>query len=195
MKVGLYFGSFNPIHTGHCIIASYIANNSSLDQVWLVVSPHNPFKPSASLLNEYHRLHLVNLALEGETRIKSSDIEFYLPKPSYTVDTLAYLKEKHPGHEFAIIMGSDSYQNLPKWKNAGTIIRDHAIYIYKRPGFEIETLLDARHEILQAPLLEISSTQVRELVKQKKPIRYFVPDAVKDEIERNSYYRGYSTTS
>ena len=125
-------------------------------------------------------------------RIKSSDIEFYLPKPSYTVDTLAYLKEKHPGHEFAIIMGSDSYQNLPKWKNAGTIIRDHAIYIYKRPGFEIETLLDPRHEIMQAPLLEISSTQVRELVKQKKPIRYFVPDAVKDEIERNSYYRGYS---
>jgi len=192
MKVGLYFGSFNPIHTGHCIIASFIANTTSLDQVWLVVSPQNPFKPSASLLNEYHRLHLVNLALEGETKIKSSDIEFYLPKPSYTVDTLAYLKEKHPNHEFAIIMGSDSYQNLSKWKNAANIIRHHPIYIYKRPGFEVESLLDPRHEILNAPLLEISSTQVRELVKQKKSIRYLVPDAVKDEIESNSYYRGYT---
>ena len=117
MKIGLYFGSFNPVHVGHLIIANYIANHTNVEQVWLVVSPQNPLKQSNSLLNEYHRLALVNTALEGETKIRASDIEFRLPKPSYTVDTLAYLHEKYPDYDFVIIMGSDSYQNLHKWKN------------------------------------------------------------------------------
>lgn len=123
MKIGLYFGSFNPIHTGHLIIASFIANNTKVEQVWLVVSPHNPLKNSTSLLNEYHRLHLVQLAVEDDPLLKWSDIEFRLPRPSYTVDTLAYLSEKYPKHEFSIIIGSDSYMNLHKWKNADVIKR------------------------------------------------------------------------
>ncbi|HQV61071.1 MAG TPA: nicotinate (nicotinamide) nucleotide adenylyltransferase, partial [Chitinophagaceae bacterium] len=119
MKIGLYFGSFNPVHVAHLIIANHILNETDIEKVWFVVSPQNPFKTENSLLNEYHRLHLVKLATENDNRIKASDIEFTLPKPSYTVNTLAYLAEKHPEHEFCIIMGSDSFQNLPKWKNYG----------------------------------------------------------------------------
>src|SRR3989339_302073 len=121
MKIGLYFGSFNPIHTGHLIIASHVLNETDLQQVWFVVSPQNPFKQEHSLLNEYHRLHLVQLAVEEDTRLRASDIEFKMPKPSYTIDTLVYLKEKYPQHQFTIIMGSDSFQNLPKWKNASLL--------------------------------------------------------------------------
>jgi nicotinate-nucleotide adenylyltransferase len=148
MKVGLYFGSFNPIHTGHCIIASHLAQTTDLDQVWLVVSPQNPFKPSASLLNEYHRLHLVQTALEGEKKLKASDIEFHLPRPSFTIDTMTYLKEKYPGHEFSIIMGSDGIQNLHNWKNAEVLVKEHTIYVYKRPGFDVNTPLDVKLHIL-----------------------------------------------
>ena len=135
MKIGLYFGSFNPVHAGHLIIASHILNETDIEKVWLVVSPQNPFKQENGLLNEYHRLHLVQLATEQDNRIKASDIEFGLPKPSYTINTLTYLAEKFPDHEFSIIMGSDSFQNLHKWKNAELIIRDYEIYVYPRPGF------------------------------------------------------------
>ena len=117
MKIGLYFGSFNPIHVGHLIIANHVANNTELNQVWFVVSPQNPFKQQAALLNEYHRLHMIKSAIDGENKLRASSVEFKLPKPSYTVDTLAYLAEQHPEHEFSIIIGSDSFQNLDKWKN------------------------------------------------------------------------------
>lgn len=188
MKIGLYFGSFNPVHHGHLIIASFVANNTDLDQVWFVVSPQNPFKVSAALLNEYQRLHLVRLAIEGEDRLKAVDIEFYLPKPSYTVDTLAYLEEKYPKHQFSIIMGGDSFQNLPKWKNANIIMSRYPIFVYNRPGFEIHT--DQKNiTILDAPLLQLSATEIRQTIKNGKSIRYLVPDSVKDEIERNGYYR------
>jgi nicotinate-nucleotide adenylyltransferase len=123
MKIGLYFGSFNPIHIGHLIVGNHVANNTDLQQVWFVVSPQNPLKPSAALLNEYHRLHLVRLAVEEEPRLKASDVEFKLPKPSYTIDTLTYLQEKYPQHEFSIIIGSDSFQNLSKWKNFELLLR------------------------------------------------------------------------
>ena len=123
MKVGLYFGSFNPIHTGHCIIANYLIDNTSINQVWFVVSPQNPLKTSHSLLNEYHRLHLVQIAIEGETALKASDIEFQLPRPSYTIDTLTYFQEKYPNQEFSVIMGSDSFQNLKNWKNYEAVIK------------------------------------------------------------------------
>ncbi|MFT3748883.1 MAG: nicotinate (nicotinamide) nucleotide adenylyltransferase [Agriterribacter sp.] len=188
MKIGLYFGSFNPVHHGHLIIASFVANNTNLDQVWFIVSPQNPFKISAALLNEYQRLHLVRLAIEGEDKLKASDIEFYLPKPSYTIDTLAYLEEKYARHEFSVIMGSDSYQNLPKWKNAEVIMQRYTIFVYNRPGFEIN-IQNEKVVVLDAPLLQISATQLRQTIRNGKSIRYLVPDSVKEEIERNNYYR------
>ena len=190
MKVGLYFGSFNPIHHGHLLIASYVLNHTDLQQVWFVVSPQNPLKPAASLLNEYHRLYLVQLAVEGEKNLKASDIEFKLPKPSYTIDTLTYLQEKYPGNEFSIVMGSDSFQNLPKWKNADWLLRHYPIYIYKRPGFETLPVYPGAKGIheLDAPLLPISSTEVRKNIKAGKSIRYLVPENVRAEIERNGYY-------
>lgn len=189
MKVGLYFGSFNPVHIGHLIIANHVAYHTDLKQVWFVVSPQNPFKKSAGLLNEYHRLHLIRLAIEGENKLRASSVEFKLPKPSYTVDTLAYLRENYPDHEFSIIMGSDGFQNLNKWKNYEVITANHNIYIYKRPGFEVTEKHGATVEILEAPLLDISSTRIRELIRNKDSIRFLVPDTVKEEIERNGYYR------
>lgn len=191
MRIGLYFGSFNPIHHGHLLIASYILENTDLEQVWFVVSPQNPLKPSGSLLNEYHRLFLVNAAIEGENRLKASDIEFKLPKPSYTADTLTYLGEKYPMHQFAIIMGSDSFQNLPKWKNYQHILHTFPIYIYIRPGYETLTSYPGAKKItvLDAPLLPISATSIRKNIKEGKSIRYMVPDDVREEIEKNRYYR------
>jgi nicotinate-nucleotide adenylyltransferase len=190
MKIGLYFGSFNPIHHGHLIIASHIQQNTDLDKVWFIISPQNPLKPSAGLLNEYDRLHLVQISIEGESRLKASDIEFKLPKPSYTADTLAYLHEKYPGHEFAIIMGSDSFQNLPRWKNYKYILENHPVYVYKRAGYEtLPGYPGARVTAVEAPLLPISATHIRENVRQGKSIRYLVTEAVREEIEKNRYYK------
>ncbi|HLZ87600.1 MAG TPA: nicotinate (nicotinamide) nucleotide adenylyltransferase [Puia sp.] len=190
MKIGLYFGSFNPIHHGHLLIATYILQNTPLQQVWFVVSPQNPLKPAASLLNEYHRLYLVQLAIEGEKDLKALDIEFKLPKPSYTVDTLAYLQEKYPTHEFSVIMGSDSFQNLSRWKNADWLLRNYSLYVYKRPEHEnLPVYPGARDvQVLNAPLLPISSTDIRKSIKEGKSIRYWVPEPVRLEIERNGYY-------
>lgn len=189
MKIGLYFGSFNPVHIGHLIIANYFANYTDLNQVWFVVSPQNPFKPSSSLLNEYHRLHMIKSAIDGENKLRASSVEFSLPKPSYTVDTLAYLKEKHPNYVFTLLMGSDGFQNIDKWKNYKVIIQNHPVYIYKRPGFEITNTLGADITLFSAPLLDISSTRIRDMIREKKSIRFLVPDAVLEEIEGNSYYR------
>ena len=189
MLIGLYFGSFNPIHTGHLIIANHILNNTALQKLWFVVSPQNPFKPSSSLLNEYHRLHLVQIAVEKDDRLRASEIEFSLPKPSYTSHTLAYLSEKYPEHQFTLIMGSDSFQNLEKWKNAENIIANYPIFIYRRPGFEVADLPGAQVTVLDAPLLEISATHIRETIQAGKSIKYLVPDVVKDEIERSGFYK------
>lgn len=189
MKVGLYFGSFNPIHIGHCIIASFMVQNTDLEQVWFVISPQNPFKPARGLLNEYHRLHLAQLAVDGATDIKVSDIEFHLPRPSYTIDTMTYLKEKFPAHEFSIIMGSDGLRNLQHWKNAEILLRDYSFYIYIRSGFPAEASSNSRMQIIKAPLLEISSTQIREMIREGKSIRYLVPDKVREEIELYKYYK------
>jgi nicotinate-nucleotide adenylyltransferase len=189
MKIGLYFGSFNPIHHGHLIIATFIAQKTDIDQVWFIISPQNPFKQNANLLNEYHRFHLVQIAIEGEKKLKASDIEFRLPKPSYTVNTLAYLEEKHKDHDFCIIMGSDSFQNLDKWKNSNVITRRYPIYVYRRAGFEITNTHEAKLTVVDAPLLQISATGIRELIRQNKSVRYLVPEAVREEIERNHYYK------
>ena len=188
MKIGLYFGSFNPIHTGHLIIANHIANNTELNELWFVVSPQNPFKNTKSLLNEQHRLSLVRIAIEGEKKLKASNVEFKLPKPSYTADTLLYLSEKYPKHIFSVIMGSDGFQNIEKWKNYKYIINNHNVFIYQRPNFLIKET-SKNITIVDAPLLEISSTHIRKNIKEKKSIRYLVTDAVMEEIELRNYYK------
>jgi nicotinate-nucleotide adenylyltransferase len=188
MNIGLFFGSFNPIHIGHLIIVNHILNHTDLKKIWFIVSPQNPFKESRTLLNEYNRLHLLKLATEDDNRIKVLDIEFNLPKPSYTATTLIHLEEKYPGNKFCIIMGSDSFQNLHKWKNYEAIIKNYPIYIYLRPRFEVDNQVNARITIVEAPMLQISATEIRNLIKEKKSIRYMVPDKVKEEIERGGYY-------
>ncbi len=188
MLIGLYFGSFNPVHNGHLIIASHILNTGLADEIWFVVSPQNPFKNSAGLLNQNHRLHLVQVAIDGELNMKASNIEFKLPKPSYTITTLTYLQEKYSKQQFAIVMGSDGFQNIGKWKNAEAILNNYQIIIYRRPGFVINEQQPERIHIVDAPLLEISSTHIRTLIREKKSIRYLVPDAVKKEIEEENYY-------
>lgn len=190
MEIGLYFGSFNPIHIGHLLIANHVLNHCSVDQVWLIVSPQNPLKNKQGLLNEYQRLHLAKLATEADERIRVMDVEFKLPRPSYTIDTLTYLSEKYPENKFKVIMGSDSYQNLPRWKNPELILRDYAVLVYKRPRFEV--VIPKEQEsvvtILDAPYLDISATQIRKSRQERKSIRYLVPDAVREEIERSGYY-------
>lgn len=189
MKIGLYFGSFNPVHIGHLIIANHLLNQTDIEKIWFVLSPQNPFKVNHSLLNEYDRLHLLQTATADDARIKVSDIEFTLPKPSFTSVTLAHLAERYPEHEFSIIMGSDSFQNLHKWKNVESIISNYSIYVYMRPGFPIENAIGAKLIELNAPLLQISATDIRELIREGKSIRYMVPENVIEEIEKGGYYK------
>jgi nicotinate-nucleotide adenylyltransferase len=189
MKIGLFFGSFNPIHHGHLMVASYIANHTDLQQIWLVVSPLNPHKTQSSLLNEYDRLHLAQLAIENDDQIKVSDIEFKLPKPSYTIDTLTYLEEKYPQHQFYVIMGGDSFQNLPKWKNFETLVKNYQFIVYRRPGFDVTENYGAKMQYLEAPMLELSATLIRNNCKEGITIRYLVPEDVRLEIERCNYFK------
>ena len=189
MNIGLYFGSFNPIHIGHLIIANHVLNETPINKIWFIVSPQNPFKESKTLLNEFDRLHLVRLATQDDNRIKCSDIEFNLPKPSYTSNTLAFLSEKYPEHQFSIIMGSDSYQNLDKWKNYETIINNYPVYVYKREGHEIKKTFDKEAITLNAPIIQISASQIREHIRSAKSIRYLVPEIVREEIESRKFYK------
>jgi len=190
MKIGLLFGSFNPIHIGHLIIANYLANYTTLDKVWLVVSPQNPLKKYGDLINTYDRLEMAKLATDNSNNIKVSDVELKLPQPSYTIDTLTHLKEKYPEHEFALIMGSDNLVSLPKWKNYKLILRDYQIYVYPRPGYENAEL--ASHPsvtITMTPQMELSATFIRRSLAEKKNVQYFVPDAVLEFIESKALYR------
>lgn len=189
MKIGLYFGSFNPVHIGHLIIANFVADNLKIKQVWFVVSPQNPLKKTLGLLNEYHRLYLVQIAMENNSKFRYSDIEFKLPRPSYTIDTLTYLQEKYPQHKFITIIGSDSLKNINKWKNSEILLKNFSFCVYQRPGFEVEQNTQTNIHLLKAPLLEISSTYIRNAIQAGKSIKYLVPDNVLEEIERNGYYR------
>lgn len=189
MRIGLFFGSFNPIHHAHLIIANHVLNERLVDKLWFVVSPHNPHKETKSLLNENQRLHLVKLSIEGVPNLKASDIEFLLPRPSYTSVTLAYLVEKYPNTEFYIIMGSDSFKNLDKWKNAAFIKSNFDIIVYKRYGDDVGVNQNQRVQILDAPMLDISATHIRTLIKNKKSIKYLLPENVIAEIDKSGYYK------
>lgn len=190
MKIGLFFGSFNPIHTGHLIIANYMATQTDLDRVWLVVSPQNPFKHKKTLARDHDRLHLTRLGIGDNPRVEASNIEFTLPKPSYTVDTLAFLKERYPEREFALLMGGDNLASLHLWKNYELLLEHYDIYVYKRPGADLGALAThPRVKICEAPMLDISATYIRECIRNGKSVRYLVPDAVFEYLEGSTLYR------
>jgi nicotinate-nucleotide adenylyltransferase len=192
MKIGLYFGTFNPIHIGHLIIANHFAEYSGLDQIWMVVTPHNPLKNKQTLLDDYQRLQLVFLATEDYPKIKPSDIEFKLSQPNYTVNTLAHLQDKFPEHEFSLIMGEDNLKSLHKWKNQEVILQNHEIYVYPRISSELENSIyktNPKVHIIDAPIVEISSTFIRENIKNKKNVRPLLPEKVWEYIDHNNLYK------
>lgn len=188
--IALFFGSFNPIHIGHLIIADAVLLEKGIKKVWFVVSPQNPFKAKESLLTESARYYLAQLATEDHPDFFVSNIEFGLPKPSYTIDTLTYLKEKYPMKEFCLLLGGDNLAHLKKWKNYDQILNDYKIYVYRRPKSD-NTMTPIHHNIhfLEVPLMDISSTAIRERISHKQSIRYLLPDKVRDEIEKGRYYK------
>lgn len=192
MKIGLYFGTFNPIHVGHLIIANHLAENSDLDQVWMVVTPHNPLKNKAGLLPDYHRLHMVHLATQGYEHIVPSDIEFKLPQPNYTVNTLTHLQEKYPNHTFSLIMGEDNLKSLQKWKNYEVILNNYKLYVYPRITSTQETNSAIIHpNIIQinAPIVELSSTFIRQNIKNQKNVKPMLDAKVWEYIDHNLFYK------
>ncbi len=189
MNVGLYFGSFNPVHAGHMIIANYMLAYAGLDRLWFVVSPHNPLKDKATLLDDRHRLELVRLAIGDNNKMKASDIEFKMKQPSYTIHTLVTLQEKHPDYRFHLIMGSDNLATLHKWKNYEEILKQFNILVYPRPKNEGGPLLAHPHvKLVSAPHVEVSSTFIREAIKAKKDVRYYVPPAAWEYIREMHFY-------
>lgn len=202
MKIGLYFGTFNPIHVGHLIIANYMVEFTDLDQVWLVVTPQNPLKKKSTLLEDYHRYAMVEIAVLDNDKIKVSNIEFKLPQPSYTINTLTYLKEKYPKHEFSLIMGEDNLRTFHKWKNYEQILENHKIYVYPRALTEqerIEMIESASVEnsfsnkkniiICDAPVMKISASFIREAIKNKKDTRYLLTEGVYKYVQEMNFYK------
>lgn len=192
MKIGLYFGTFNPIHVGHLIIANHMAEHSDLDQIWMVVTPHNPHKKKNTLLDDYHRLEMVHLATKDFPKIKPSDIEFKLPQPNYTVNTLVHLFEKFPKHEFSLIMGEDNLNSLHKWKNYEVILKNHNIYVYPRLNCGVMEEYLANHpkiHKIDAPIVELSSTFIRQNIKEGKNIVPMLPKEVWEYVEHNLFYK------
>ena len=188
MRIALYFGSFNPIHIGHMIIANIILHESEVDEVWFVVSPHNPLKELNTLLDEHLRVELVQRAIADEKGFKLCTVELDLPRPSYTIQTMDYLKNRYPNYQFKIVLGGDSLQSIDKWKSYERLLAENEFIIYNRPGFEVDKNLKARITILNAPLLSISSTRIRERIKLGKTIRYLVPESVYQDIMEKKFY-------
>lgn len=189
MKIGLFFGSFNPVHIGHKVIASYLVDFTDLDKVMFVVSPQNPLKQKISLLDQYHRLQIIRAEIEDNSKLEVSDIEFDMPKPSYTIDTLVRLKEKYPENDYSIIMGSDNLQNFHKWKNYEQILEDYSVYVYPRPGYEISGSHKNIHVIEGVPQMEISSSFIRKSIKEGKNISYLMPEKAWIYTDEMNFYR------
>jgi nicotinate-nucleotide adenylyltransferase len=193
MKIGLFFGTFNPIHIGHLVIANYMANYTDLNKVWLVVTPHNPLKERESLLKDNHRLALVKIAIEDNPKLKVSDIEFKLSKPSYTINTLLYLKEKYPKHEFVLIMGEDNLRTIHKWKNYEEIVNGFSIYVYPRidsAAYEEKNIIYPNVKFFpDLPLMNISSTFIRKAIKEKKDVKYLLTEKVSNYIIEMNFYK------
>jgi nicotinate-nucleotide adenylyltransferase len=192
MKIGLYFGSFNPIHIGHLIIANHIAEHSDLDQIWMMVTPHNPLKDKKTLLDDYQRLHLVHLAIENYPKIKASDFEFKLPQPNFTINTLAHLQDKYPHYQLSLIMGEDNLKTFHKWKNYETILENYDIFVYPRLNTETSVLDLKNHpkiHYIAAPIVEISSTFIRQNIKNNKNVHPLLPDSVWKYINHNNLYK------
>ncbi|MFS4484215.1 nicotinate (nicotinamide) nucleotide adenylyltransferase [Hyunsoonleella sp. 2307UL5-6] len=192
MKIGLFFGSFNPIHIGHLVIGNHIAEYSDLDQIWFVVTPHNPFKKKSSLLDNYQRLEMVYRATKDYIKLKPSDIEFNLPQPNYTINTLTYLQEKHPDYEFALIMGEDNLKSFHKWKNYELILKRHHIYVYPRISKNtIETQFHNHKNIhfTDAPIMQLSSTLIRKSIKEGKNIQPMLPQHVWEYLDEMNFYK------
>ncbi|AQW90940.1 nicotinate-nucleotide adenylyltransferase [Elizabethkingia anophelis] len=192
-KTGLFFGSFNPIHIGHLILSNYILENTDLEEIWFIVSPQNPFKSKANLLDEYNRLEMVNLAVQSYPKLKASDIEFSLPRPSYTIDTLTYLHEKYPDHGFCLIMGEDNLESLPKWKNYEQLIAHHELIVYPRVFSEKKNtdqyLQDSNIHLIKAPIVELSATEIRNMIKAGKNVRPMLPPEVFEYLEGSNFYK------
>jgi nicotinate-nucleotide adenylyltransferase len=191
MKIGLFFGSFNPVHTGHLLIANYFVQFTHLDKIWFIVSPQNPFKANDTLLDERTRLDMLKLAINGDERFNASDFEFNLTRPSYTVNTLSELQKTYPNDTFIPIIGGDNLQSFHLWKDYETIIDNHEIYVYRRAGFHENPLL-ANHpkiKIFEVPLLNISSTYIREMLQAEKSVKYLVPEKVEKYIKEHKLYQ------
>ncbi len=189
-KIGLFFGSFNPIHVGHMLLANYMLSFTDLDEVWFVISPHNPLKDKQSLLAQNHRLYMVKLAIENHPKFKASDVEFKLSQPSYTIHTLIHLEEKYPKKNFSLIMGMDNLQNFHKWKNHEQILANHSIYVYPRQHTEAGAF--AKHPnviITQAPVVEISSSFIRKAILDKKDVSCFMPEKVAAYVSEMNFYK------
>lgn len=204
MNIGLYFGTFNPIHIGHLIISNYMADYTDLDQVWLVVSPQNPLKKKSSLLEDYHRLAIVKVAIDDNTKLRASDIEFKMPRPSYTSDTLAYIQDKYQDHHFHLIMGEDNLRTFHKWKNFENIIEQHKIYVYPRVltmqeeqeveeiGYLPENNLQGHKNVIMcddAPIMKVSSSFIRQAIKEGNDVRYLLTDPVHKYVDEMNFYR------
>lgn len=192
-KIGLFFGSFNPIHIGHLILANYILENTDMHELWFVVSPQNPFKDKKSLLNDHNRLDMVQLAIKNYPKMRASNVEFSLPKPSYTIDTLTYLHEKYPDYSFALIMGEDNLANLGKWKNAVTLIKNHQIIVYPRlfegEKKDSEYLQHENISLIKAPIIELSATEIREMIKSGKNVRPMLSPEVFEYLDGSNFYK------
>ena len=195
MKIGLFFGSFNPVHIGHMIIANFMAENSDLAKVWFVVSPHNPLKAKKNLAKDRDRLKMVKLAIDKNPNLKASDIEFSMTQPSYTIDTLTLLGQKYPKHEFVLIIGSDNLKNFAKWKNYKSILKSQQVYVYQRPGYEGSKFEShPKIKIFDAPLMHISASYIRKQIKMGNSVQYLIPEKVFQFLENASIYRKNMTT-